>query len=201
MTASISKPQPSLASHILHREEGTGHVATVELLPRQKLDVTDHIALFIDHIRGHGVASYYLTMLFDIAFLNNNSMIAVWPDPSSLRKVWLVRIGKFPVGLRPTKLAGTCCSRRSSEEGKDRGLGLGRQLCIASWGCALIFVLPNWHASTVSSAALHAPRMRVLWWLDLNFLPWWCVWWMHSYCARIGIIRPCNSQFAALFVM
>ena len=29
---------------------------------------------------------------------------------------------KFPVGLQPTKLAGTC---RSSEEGKDRGVGGG----------------------------------------------------------------------------
>ena len=45
----------SFASHTLHREEGTGHVATIELLPQQKLDVTDQIALFIDHIRCHGV--------------------------------------------------------------------------------------------------------------------------------------------------
>ena len=55
MTASISKPQPSLTSHTLHREEGSGHVGTVELLPRQKLDVSVQIVLFIDHIRCHGV--------------------------------------------------------------------------------------------------------------------------------------------------
>ena len=34
---------PCLASHTLHREEGSGHVATFELLPQQKLAVTNEI--------------------------------------------------------------------------------------------------------------------------------------------------------------
>ena len=33
----------SLASHTLCREEGSGHAATIELLLRQKLDVTNQI--------------------------------------------------------------------------------------------------------------------------------------------------------------
>ena len=33
----------SLASHTLHREEGSGHAATIELSPWQKLDVTNQI--------------------------------------------------------------------------------------------------------------------------------------------------------------
>ena len=44
------KPHPS------QREEGSGHAATIELSPRQKLDVTNQIrALFVDHICCHGV--------------------------------------------------------------------------------------------------------------------------------------------------
>ena len=33
----------SLTSHSLRREEGSGHAATIELLPQQKLDVTNQI--------------------------------------------------------------------------------------------------------------------------------------------------------------
>ena len=35
----------SLASHTLCREEGSGHAATIELSPRQKLDVTNQIRM------------------------------------------------------------------------------------------------------------------------------------------------------------
>ena len=35
--------RPSLASHTLRmREEGSGHAATIELSPQEKLDVTNH---------------------------------------------------------------------------------------------------------------------------------------------------------------
>ena len=41
ITASVCASLLSLASHTLHRtEEGSGHVATIKLLPQQKLDVT-----------------------------------------------------------------------------------------------------------------------------------------------------------------
>ena len=36
---------------------------------------------------------YYLTLCSIITFLSDNQMIeAVWPDPTSLRRVWLVRL-------------------------------------------------------------------------------------------------------------
>ena len=41
----------SLASQTLRREEGSGHVATLKLSPRQKLDVTNQIgALHSSHV-------------------------------------------------------------------------------------------------------------------------------------------------------
>ena len=46
----------SLASHTLRREEGSGHATTIELSPRQKLDVTFSSTLFVDRICCHGVA-------------------------------------------------------------------------------------------------------------------------------------------------
>ena len=63
------------ASHTLHREEGSGHAVTIELSPRQKLDVTNQICTLR---RSHPLswstimssvkqmsASYYLTAVFD----------------------------------------------------------------------------------------------------------------------------------------
>ena len=57
------------------------------------------------------------------------------------------------------------------------GVGwLRRQLRITSWGCALIIVLPNWHASMLSCAC--PPPAEIVWRLDLDILSWPCVWWM-----------------------
>ena len=39
-----------IASHTLFREEGSGHAATIELSPQQKLDVTNQIR---DLCRSH----------------------------------------------------------------------------------------------------------------------------------------------------
>ena len=55
----------SLTSHTLQR---SGHTATIELSPRQKLDVTNQIrALRADHICCHGVQ--YVTCLMDVSIL------------------------------------------------------------------------------------------------------------------------------------
>ena len=51
----------SLASHTLHREEGSRHTTTIELSPQQKLDVTNQIHAFS---RSHSLSSssYYGTV-------------------------------------------------------------------------------------------------------------------------------------------
>ena len=64
----------SLASHTLRRKEGSGYVATLELSPWQKLDVTNQVcALHSSHavqlrqnmLSGSMSASCYLTLVFD----------------------------------------------------------------------------------------------------------------------------------------
>ena len=73
----VATPRTSLASHTpSQREEGSGHAATIELSPRQKLVRTNQIrALRRSHRRCHGVqlrhnvfsgrmsAAYYLTAM------------------------------------------------------------------------------------------------------------------------------------------
>ena len=65
----------SLASHTLCREEGSGHAATIELSPWQKLDVTNQNctlrrshplswSTFMSRVKQMSV-SYYLTAVFD----------------------------------------------------------------------------------------------------------------------------------------
>ena len=61
-----------LTSHTLHREEGSGHAATIKFVPWQKLDVT-RPTLFVGRIRCHGVqlcrvkqtSASFLTAVFD----------------------------------------------------------------------------------------------------------------------------------------
>ena len=86
----------SLASHTLRREEGSGHTATIELSPQQKLDVTNQIHT-VDRIRCHGVQSCRvlsrcLTAVFDNCIprqqLDGCSVTRLF---LSMRRVWLVR--------------------------------------------------------------------------------------------------------------
>ena len=95
----------SHASHTLHREEGSGHTATIELSPQQKLDATNQIC---SYCRSHPLLSlrhmfsrcqHLITCIYChnhvcsiIAFLGDNLRLTVWPDPSSLWRVWLARL-------------------------------------------------------------------------------------------------------------
>ena len=59
----------SLASHTLCREEGSGHAASIELSPRQKLDMTNQIHAVR---RSHPLSwssSYVTTCLADVSIL------------------------------------------------------------------------------------------------------------------------------------
>ena len=95
--------ESSLASHTLLREEVSGHAATIELPPQQKLAVINEVcALHRLHLLLW--SSNYVTCLADVSIsLSNrsvwyfklqsmhgdNSSAAAWPDPSFLQRVWL----------------------------------------------------------------------------------------------------------------
>ena len=102
--------ESSLASHTLLREEVSGHAATIELPPQQKLAVINEVcALHRLHLLLW--SSNYVTCLADVSIsLSNrsvwyfklqsmhgdNSSAAAWPDPSFLQRVWLARLGLNP---------------------------------------------------------------------------------------------------------
>ena len=57
---------PSLASHTLHRDDGFGHTATIELSPRQKLVTNEintlhklHLLSWSSNLIGHNVFSRF----------------------------------------------------------------------------------------------------------------------------------------------
>ena len=58
----------SLASHTLRREEGCGHVATIELLTRQKLAVTNEIRA-VRRLYPLSWSGNYVTRLFPLSLL------------------------------------------------------------------------------------------------------------------------------------
>ena len=65
---------PSLASHTLCREEGFGYTVTIELLPRQKLAVTNEIhALYKLHLLSWS-SNYVTTCLADVSILSNSTV-------------------------------------------------------------------------------------------------------------------------------
>ena len=62
----------SLASHTLHREEGSGQATTIELLPQQKLAVTEEIcAVYRSHLLSRS-SNYVTTCLADVSILLSN---------------------------------------------------------------------------------------------------------------------------------
>ena len=81
----MATPRTSLASHNLHREDGSCHAATIELSPWQKLDVTYYIcALHRLHPLSLSTntscvqqmsASYYLSTMLIITFLSNKQQV------------------------------------------------------------------------------------------------------------------------------
>ena len=94
----------SLASHTLRREEGYGYAATIELSPRQKLDVTNQIhalrksdLLSWNTIMSHvqQISAFYcLTAMFDNCVPRRQlGSCSVTGPFLSLRRVWLVRLG------------------------------------------------------------------------------------------------------------
>ena len=93
----------SLGSHTLRREERSCHAATIELSSRQKLDVTNQIRAFVDHICCHEVqlchvfsGSYYLTTVFDNCIPQRQlGSCSVTRPVLSLHRVWLARLLKM----------------------------------------------------------------------------------------------------------
>ena len=78
-----AKIATSLASHTLHREDGSGHTATIELLPRQKLDVTNQICTLC---RSHPLSwsTITSTRLVDVSILFNRCLIIVFLGDKSI---------------------------------------------------------------------------------------------------------------------
>ena len=66
--------ETSLASHTLHREEGFGHAATIELLP-WKLPVTNEICA-LRRLHPLSWSSNYITMCSaDVSILSSNRAV------------------------------------------------------------------------------------------------------------------------------
>ena len=63
------KPHPS------QREEESGYAATIELSPRQKLDVTNQIRGLLECICCHGVQLRHTTSLADVSILLPNRYV------------------------------------------------------------------------------------------------------------------------------
>ena len=76
----------SLTSHTLHREEGSGHAATIKMSPRQKRNV-------INQIRGlHRLEyNYIITCLVDVSILLSNDNCVSWQqlDDCSMTRSFL----------------------------------------------------------------------------------------------------------------
>ena len=94
----------SLASHALHREEGSGHTVTIELLPRNEIMKHSGKIIICWHLLNklwHNCYSMTMDAIYeqhesDWSYQSfcrgDNSMLAAWPDPSSLQRVWLARL-------------------------------------------------------------------------------------------------------------
>ena len=81
----------SLASHTLHREEGSGQASTIELSPRQKLDVTSEVCTLC-RLDPLSWSSNYVTCLADVSIVISIADCSVTRPFISLRRVWLVRL-------------------------------------------------------------------------------------------------------------
>ena len=64
----------SLASYTLHREEESGHAATIEFSPRQKLAVTNEICT-VCSLHPLSWSSNYVSCLADVSMLLSNGAV------------------------------------------------------------------------------------------------------------------------------
>ena len=88
--------------HPLQREEGSGHTVTLScrrgtqlsntVISNKMLRSVKHVDIIVLHDNGYDLWRAQIWLATWSFCCGDNSMVAAWPDPFSLRRVWLARL-------------------------------------------------------------------------------------------------------------